>query len=139
MAVRARDGTALGAPLTRLEVSITNSDRGTDVDFGPIEVEAGEHFRFECHGDSRVRRHIQQRSIIDGATHAPREHMWEVVYEENGGHMSMRFPGRLYDYRDEPISANKAFKISGRIRFPVPDQQPDSHERVEHPLRGAAA
>lgn len=128
MVVSTRDGATLDAPLTYIEVSIVNSDRDTDDDFEPIEVETGEYFRFECHGDSRVRRYFQQRSIIDGSTHAPREHIWAVAYDENGRRVTMQFAGRLYDYGDEPISASKKFKITGKIRFPKPAQQPHSHK-----------
>jgi len=89
----------------------------TDEDFGPFESEAGKYFTFECYGDSRVRRYFQQRSIIDSKTHAPREHTWVLAYGENGTQKAMSFHGRLYNYRDEKINSNKAFKITGKIRL----------------------
>jgi len=104
--------------LVRLEKRSVSADHKRvepDEDLGPIEVEEGVFLEFVCHGDSRVRRHFQQRSIIDSKTFAPREYQWVCAYEEGSNMAIFEFPGRLYNYADEADDESKTFKISGKI------------------------
>lgn len=116
------DGPVLHAKIGGRGMSMSAGGMTMDEDFERIEIEAGKFMWFECHGDSRVRRYFQQRGIIDAETLAPREHTWVVAYGKPEGQGLSEFRGRLYDYHEEPINANKAFKITGRIRI--------SHERA---------
>lgn len=113
--VAARNAPAVLVRLDKSSVSASEKRMETDEDLEPVETEEGVFLEFTCNGDSGVRRYFQQRSIIDSKTFAPREHRWVCAYWEDGDPVIFEFPGRLYNYADEPAGKVGEFKISGKI------------------------